>query len=159
MRISSQRKNGSTVCGFRVDRIGLSVPKKTSDTCSTMTERTRTAKSYVFQRDSQTSDDLVVHINFLPSRVPVTIGWNKHLPHFDSTREDQEFKTPDGPVYILSNLTWIVRNDRVLHPWTVIFRHYGDGQIQRFFDDSAPHHDICAKMWEYKGEIPASSGW
>jgi hypothetical protein len=31
-------------------------------------------------------------MNFLPPRVPVTIVWNKHLPQFDSTREDQEFK-------------------------------------------------------------------
>ena len=37
-------------------------------------------------------EDLVVNINVLPPRVPVTIVWNKHLPHFDSTREDQEFK-------------------------------------------------------------------
>ena len=37
-------------------------------------------------------DDLLVHINFLPPRVPVTIVWNWHLPRFDSTLEDQEFK-------------------------------------------------------------------
>ncbi len=36
--------------------------------------------------------DLQVQINFLPPRVPVTIVWNWHLPRFDSTREDQEFK-------------------------------------------------------------------
>ncbi len=38
-------------------------------------------------------EHLVTHINFMPSRFPITIVWNKHLPHFDSTREQQVFKS------------------------------------------------------------------
>ena len=37
-------------------------------------------------------DDLVAHINYLPPRVPITIVWNKHLPHFDSTCEHQVYE-------------------------------------------------------------------
>ena len=37
-------------------------------------------------------EDLVAHINFLTPRVPVVIVWNWHLPRFDSTCGDQEFK-------------------------------------------------------------------
>ncbi len=45
---------------------------------------------YVPERFTDAFDDLVVHINFLPPRVPVTIVWNWHLPRLDSMREDQE---------------------------------------------------------------------
>ena len=48
---------------------------------------------HVPERFKDTFEDLVVHINFLSSRVPVTIVWNWHLPCFDSTCEDQEFKS------------------------------------------------------------------
>ena len=47
---------------------------------------------YVPERFTDVFDDLVVHINFLSPRVPVTIVWNWHLPRFDSTRDDQEFQ-------------------------------------------------------------------
>ena len=40
----------------------------------------------------------------MPSHLPVTIVWNQHLPHFDSTREDQEFKVfADLPSYLPFN--------------------------------------------------------
>ena len=51
---SPHRARTATVCGLRPDRIGLSVPKTTSDASSTMAEMTQTPKSYMFQRDSQT---------------------------------------------------------------------------------------------------------
>ena len=37
--------------------------------------------------------DLVVNINITPPHTPIIIVWNKHRPHFDSTYENQEFKT------------------------------------------------------------------
>ena len=54
---------------------------------------TNDKETYVPERFTDAFDDLVVHINFLPSLVPVAIVWNWHLPRFDCTREDQEFKT------------------------------------------------------------------
>ena len=38
-------------------------------------------------------EDLLRHINFLPPRVPFTIVRNWHVPRFDLTRADQEYKT------------------------------------------------------------------
>ena len=35
---------------------------------------------------------LVININIMPPRTPITVMWNKRLPRFDSTFEDQEFK-------------------------------------------------------------------
>jgi hypothetical protein len=49
-------------------------------------------------------EDLVVNINVMPPLFPITIVWNRHLPHFDSTREDQEFK---GFVVLPSDLPFI----------------------------------------------------
>jgi hypothetical protein len=49
-------------------------------------------KPDVPERFIDTFEDLLCHINFLPSRVPVTIVWNWHSPRFDSTCEDQEYK-------------------------------------------------------------------
>ncbi len=53
LRIPSQSKNGSTVCELRADLIGLSVPKTTSDSLSTMAARTQTTKGCMFHSDSQ----------------------------------------------------------------------------------------------------------
>ena len=36
--------------------------------------------------------DLIVHVNTTPPRTPFTVVWNKHLPHYDSTRDNQQFK-------------------------------------------------------------------
>ena len=47
---------------------------------------------HVPERFTNDFEDLVAHINYMPPLVPITITWNKHLPHFDSTREDQEYK-------------------------------------------------------------------
>ena len=49
-------------------------------------------KPDVLERFINAFHDLLVHINFLPPRVPVTIVWNWHLPRFDSTCEDQKYK-------------------------------------------------------------------
>ena len=63
-------------------------------------------------------DDLVSNINFLSTRVPVTIVWNEHLPHFDSTCEDQEFKSftvlPSDPPFSYGSLTALRTSFR---PW------------------------------------------
>ncbi len=42
---------------------------------------------------TDTFEDLMVSINVMSPRFPITIVWNRHLPHFDSTREDQDIKT------------------------------------------------------------------
>ena len=64
-------------------------------------------------------DDLVVHIKFLPSRVPVTIVWNKHLPHFNSTCAQQGYKSfavlPSDLPFDCGSLT--VRR-KSFRPWT-----------------------------------------
>ena len=54
-------------------------------------------------------EDLLRHINFLLPRVPVTIVWHWHLPRFDLTREDQEYKVfadlPSDLTFRYSSLT------------------------------------------------------
>ena len=35
---------------------------------------------------------LVINMNIMPPRTPITVMWNKHLPRFDSTLQDQDFK-------------------------------------------------------------------
>ena len=60
-------------------------------------------------REIDAFDDLVAYINYLPPRVSVTIVWNKHLPHFDSTREQQGYKAfavlPSDLPFIYGSLT------------------------------------------------------
>ena len=36
--------------------------------------------------------DLIVRINTVPPHTPITVVWNQHLPCYDSTFDNQEFK-------------------------------------------------------------------
>ena len=55
-------------------------------------KNTNDKKTDVPEKFIDAFEDFPDHINFLPPRVPVTIVWNWHLPRFDLTREDQEYK-------------------------------------------------------------------
>ena len=94
LRIPSQSKNGSTVYGLRADLIGLSVPKNDIRYVFNHDRKdTDDKRLHVPERFTDVFDNLETHINYLPTRVPITIVWNKHLPHFDSTCEHQVYET------------------------------------------------------------------
>ena len=65
-----------------------------------------------------TFEYLVININIMSPRTPITVMWNKRLPRFDSTLEDQEFKEftvlPDDLPYNYGSLTAMYRS---LRPW------------------------------------------
>ena len=87
-----------------------------------MGQRTETAKKQdVPEKFIVVFEDLPCHINFLPSRVPVTIVWNWHLPRFDLTREDQEYKVFAELPLDLYNLPFRYGSLTVIHtsfrPW------------------------------------------
>ena len=89
--------------------------------------------------------------------------WNKYLPYFDSTREDQEFKTfadlpsdlpfnygslTDCLVYIFPVWVWIVRNARFRHPCTGIFHtsdiHFEEGEFVTSLTQSIQPHTVVS---------------
>ena len=86
---------------------------------------------------------LLINITIMMSRTPITIMWNKHLPCFDSTFEDQEFKVftvfPDDLPYNYGSLTAIHTSFR---PWI--------GRTQYTLD--VPGLEFFSTTGEYKEE-------
>ena len=81
--------------------------------------------------------DLMVQINTVPSRTPITVEWNQHLPFYDSTCVHQKFKEftclfHDLPfkygshrlTLIIPVLTWIRRYTCFPWSWTGILPFY-----------------------------------
>ena len=93
--------------------------------------------------------DLLVQINTVPSRTPITVVWNKNLPHYDSTRNDQTFKT-------FTFLTTVKNMKRELVKFKLeerFWRHRPDGftvnekeiyvvEFKRVTDTGAKYHGV-----------------
>ena len=100
---------------------------------------------HVPERFTEAFDDLVVHINYLPPRVPMPIVWNKHLSHFDSTREHQFYQ---AFAFLTSDLPF---NYGSLTAWRTSFRPWLGSTYMPAFD--VPGLEFFATTGEYQGEM------